>query len=217
MSRCGGHFRFGNTLWLSPCRRLLSRCIRVCGRLRLAELGTLRRQLRFPLLAGVCQGCSRSPSLLRYLYTKVCELVKKKYTKGYKQGKKYRPAGRAVSAGGHGARRYRHQAGKRNHRHDRIRKSAQRHSIVYKNNVYILFTFLNTFVYNADMKTFRELFEERGLTPAKAAKVTGMPSVTIASHYYGVRKISPDSAIKYEKLLGIPRWETRPDLWNKPE
>lgn len=86
-----------------------------------------------------------------------------------------------------------------------------------KNNIYILFTFLNTFVYNADMKTFRELFEERGLTPTKAAKVTGMPSVTIASHYYGVRKISPESAIKYEKLLGIPRWETRPDLWNKPE
>lgn len=83
-------------------------------------------------------------------------------------------------------------------------------------NVYILFTFLNTFVYNADMKTFRELFEERGLTPSKAAKVTGMPSVTIASHYYGARKISPESAIKYEKLLGIPRWETRPDLWSKP-
>lgn len=52
-------------LWLSPCRRLLSRCIRVCGRLRLAELGTLRRQLLFPLLAAALAGCSRSPSLLK--------------------------------------------------------------------------------------------------------------------------------------------------------
>lgn len=68
MSKNCGSFRFGNTLWLSPCRRLLSRCIRVCGRLRLAVLGTLRRQLRFPLLAGVCQSCSRSPSLLKTEY-----------------------------------------------------------------------------------------------------------------------------------------------------
>lgn len=81
MSKNCGSFRFGNNLWLSPCRRLLSRCIRVCGRLRLAELGTLRRQLRFPLLAGVCHGCSRSPSLLKLFSHKREKWSRKKFHK----------------------------------------------------------------------------------------------------------------------------------------
>jgi hypothetical protein len=39
--------------------------------------------------------------------------------------------------------------------------------------------------------------------------------ITVAKHYYGERKISGESAIRYEKELGIPRETLRPDLWGE--
>ncbi len=87
MSKNCGSFRFGNTLWLSPCRRLLSRSqgLAAC-RARYASPSAPVPATRWRL-----PDCSRSPSLLRYLYTKVCKQVKKKDTKEYKQGKKISP------------------------------------------------------------------------------------------------------------------------------
>lgn len=32
----------------------------------------------------------------------------------------------------------------------------------------------------------------------------------------GVRRMTPEHALKIEALLAIPRWELRPDLWPKP-
>lgn len=63
------------------------------------------------------------------------------------------------------------------------------------------------------MKTFREILEARGLTPTQAARESGIPMVTIAMHYYGQKKVSAASAIRYEEKLGIPREEIRPDYW----
>ena len=63
------------------------------------------------------------------------------------------------------------------------------------------------------MKTFREILQARGLTPTQAARESGIPMVTIAMHYYGQKKVSAASAIRYEEKLGIPREEIRPDYW----
>ena len=41
----------------------------------------------------------------------------------------------------------------------------------------------------------------------------GIPYGTLVSHYYGNKTPSGDYALKYEKFLGIPRQEIRPDLW----
>lgn len=64
------------------------------------------------------------------------------------------------------------------------------------------------------MKTkFEQELFERGITRMDAAKASGFSYATIHMHYSGKRTISADSAIIYEKTLGIPRKELRPDLW----
>ena len=45
----------------------------------------------------------------------------------------------------------------------------------------------------------------------------GISYNTIAKHIQGKRNIGVRAALRYEKLLGIPRWELRPDLWDPPE
>jgi len=56
-----GHFCFGNILGFLPAVA----CFPAPKGLRLAELGTLRLQLWFWLLAATLAGCSPSPSLLK--------------------------------------------------------------------------------------------------------------------------------------------------------
>ena len=64
------------------------------------------------------------------------------------------------------------------------------------------------------MKTpLADILRKRGLSIADASRASGIPYVTIAQHVRGARGISAALAIKYERLLGIPRSELRPDLW----
>lgn len=67
------------------------------------------------------------------------------------------------------------------------------------------------------MKTFKEILKARGLTPTKVAAMTDIPLVTVSSHFYGVRKMSADSALRYERQLGIPRAELCPQYWGEGE
>lgn len=63
------------------------------------------------------------------------------------------------------------------------------------------------------MTNFRRILNERGMTPTSAARVSGVPYDTIAAHYYGKKNLSPESAMRYEATLGIPKEELRPDIW----
>lgn len=62
------------------------------------------------------------------------------------------------------------------------------------------------------MNNLRKAFERRGLTCALAARL-GAPYQTIYKQYNGDRNIGVRSVLLYERLLGIPRSELRPDLW----
>lgn len=67
--------------------------------------------------------------------------------------------------------------------------------------------------YKKTMETIlKRKFLERGLKPRDAARA-GCSYNTLMGHLHGTRKISAESALRYEALLGIPRWELRPDLW----
>lgn len=66
------------------------------------------------------------------------------------------------------------------------------------------------------MNTLREALDKRGLTYQDAAKM-GVPYHNIFKQYHGIRSVGPKSAILYEKILGIPRSELRPDLWPPEE
>lgn len=58
------------------------------------------------------------------------------------------------------------------------------------------------------------IFEKYGYTP-KTARAMGLPYERFYSHFTGIRNISAESAILYERVLGIPRYELRPDLWTR--
>lgn len=58
-----------------------------------------------------------------------------------------------------------------------------------------------------------DILRKQGLSIADASRASGIPYVTIAQHVRGARGISAALAIKYERLLHIPRSELRPDLW----
>lgn len=61
------------------------------------------------------------------------------------------------------------------------------------------------------------ILRERTLSIADASRASGIPYVTIAQHVRGTRGISAALAIRYERLLGIPRCALRPDLWPPEE
>ena len=65
------------------------------------------------------------------------------------------------------------------------------------------------------MKNIKDIFSEYGFTAKKAA-MAGLSYDTIAKHFQGKRNVGVRAALRYEKLLGIPRWELRPDLWDPP-
>lgn len=64
--------------------------------------------------------------------------------------------------------------------------------------------------------TLKIAMDKRGQPLASALKIDGVCYSTFRRHYRGLRTISAKDAIKYEKLLGIPRYELRPDLWSEP-
>lgn len=67
--------------------------------------------------------------------------------------------------------------------------------------------------YNMHMENYvRIALDRRGLTPVEAHHL-GMPYQSVYRQYRGQRKPSGEFAILYERILGIPRWEIRPDLW----
>jgi DNA-binding transcriptional regulator YdaS (Cro superfamily) len=74
---------------------------------------------------------------------------------------------------------------------------------------------IKTFVHNAGMNNFRRALDKRGLTPSLAAK-SGLNYSTLLKVYKGARRVTAESAVLYERALGIPRWELRPDLWDPP-
>lgn len=62
------------------------------------------------------------------------------------------------------------------------------------------------------MNNLRKAFESRGLTCAEAARL-GASYQTVYKQFHGERNIGVRSALLYERVLGIPRSELRPDLW----
>lgn len=66
------------------------------------------------------------------------------------------------------------------------------------------------------MNTLRNALDRRGLTCREAARM-GVPFHNIYKQYKGERGVGPNSALLYERILGIPRSELRPDLWPPAE
>jgi DNA-binding transcriptional regulator YdaS (Cro superfamily) len=65
------------------------------------------------------------------------------------------------------------------------------------------------------METVKEIFGRYGVTRADCAR-RGISYQTVHSHWTGRRRVKPEQALRYEKLMGIPRWELRPDIWEPP-
>lgn len=59
----------------------------------------------------------------------------------------------------------------------------------------------------------KKAMDDRGIPCKVAYKRTGLQPSTVWQHYKGTRPISATDALVYEKKLGIPRYEIRPDLW----
>ena len=56
-------------------------------------------------------------------------------------------------------------------------------------------------------------FDRRGLKLKDLMNKEGICYAHANRQYYGKRPVSPEYAIKYEEIFGIPRYELRPDLW----
>lgn len=65
------------------------------------------------------------------------------------------------------------------------------------------------------MTNVAQIFSRYGVTALSAYKA-GMSYQTVWCHLRGTRKVSAQNALNYERLVGIPRWELRPDLWESP-
>lgn len=67
-----------------------------------------------------------------------------------------------------------------------------------------------------EKKTLKDIFKEHGLD-VKQAGLRGINCNTLQKHLSGERRLKAETALRYERLLGIPRWELRPDLWEPPK
>ena len=61
------------------------------------------------------------------------------------------------------------------------------------------------------MNKLKEALSRRGIDYKDAIKL--VPYHAFFKQYHGVRGIGPKTAILYERVLGIPRSDLRPDLW----
>lgn len=66
------------------------------------------------------------------------------------------------------------------------------------------------------MTRLSEALDKRGIQIKEAAKA-GIPYCSIWQQYRGMRPVGAQAAIRYERLLGIPREELRPDLWENTD
>ena len=60
----------------------------------------------------------------------------------------------------------------------------------------------------------KQIFDKYGQSP-KTAQEKGLNYGSVYSHYSGYRTVTAEAALVYERVLGIPRWELRPDLWTQ--
>ena len=65
------------------------------------------------------------------------------------------------------------------------------------------------------MTILQKVFLKYGVSVKEAAK-KGIPYCSVWQQWKGRRPVGSQAAVRYEKLLGIPRWELRPDLWDPP-
>ena len=63
----------------------------------------------------------------------------------------------------------------------------------------------------------KKSFDCRGWLVSVVSREAGLPYTTLWQHYTGRRKITAEQAMKYERVLGIPRSELRPDIWPPTE
>lgn len=63
------------------------------------------------------------------------------------------------------------------------------------------------------MSLLKDAFDRRGLKCKDLCNKPGLNYTCAYRHYNGMAEISPEYAIKYEDIFGIPRSELRPDLW----
>jgi DNA-binding transcriptional regulator YdaS (Cro superfamily) len=57
---------------------------------------------------------------------------------------------------------------------------------------------------------------DKKLTYKELAEIVNLNPSSVYFHCSGKRSISAESALLYEKNLGIPRHKLRPDLWPEP-
>lgn len=63
------------------------------------------------------------------------------------------------------------------------------------------------------MNNIKNALDSRGITVREAARA-GLPYMSVYKQYKGERNPSGRFALMYERCLGIPRSEIRPDLWS---
>jgi plasmid maintenance system antidote protein VapI len=63
----------------------------------------------------------------------------------------------------------------------------------------------------------RQFRTVNGLRPRDLADKLGISAVQVWRLEKRKRDITPEMALKIEQTLGIPRWQSRPDLWPAPE
>ena len=66
------------------------------------------------------------------------------------------------------------------------------------------------------MNNIKNALDSRGISVRDAAKA-GIPYMSVYKQYKGERNPSGRFALMYERCLGIPRSEIRPDLWSPEE
>lgn len=75
---------------------------------------------------------------------------------------------------------------------------------------------LYTKVYNGFMNTLlKKALDSRGITVLEASK-KGASYQTLRKQYLGERAVGLKTVLLYERILDIPRYELRPDLWPSP-
>jgi DNA-binding transcriptional regulator YdaS (Cro superfamily) len=60
------------------------------------------------------------------------------------------------------------------------------------------------------------MLDERGISIQEMIAKTGYSASTVSSWNYNMRQPSVKAALKIEKVIGIPRHDLRPDIWQPP-
>lgn len=62
----------------------------------------------------------------------------------------------------------------------------------------------------------REYRDQSGLTLEEMGKRIGVTKASVSRIEAGIQHPSPDLARTIETVTGIPKWQLRPDLWDRP-